>query len=106
PRLLSRRVQLVPQRLQLGLVLVPDDVDFCIGRNRLELYVWNALANEPVADVVVHRLSARRAAGDLAFFGLTIARVGEEIERVASAHDAGARKRKGDARGVDRDPPT
>ena len=45
-----------------------------------------------------------RGAGDLGFLELAFSRVGQQVVRIACAHDAGAGQRQRDARGVDRDP--
>ena len=50
------------------------------------------------------RLGARHGASDLGFLELAFARVGEQVERIARAHDASTGERQGDARGVDSDP--
>ncbi|KFB73207.1 MAG: hypothetical protein AW09_001544 [Candidatus Accumulibacter phosphatis] len=52
----------------------------------------------------MHRLRARRTAGDFGFLELAFAGIGQQVERIAGAHDAGARQRECNARGVDGDP--
>ncbi|CFP57404.1 Uncharacterised protein [Bordetella pertussis] len=64
----------------------------------------HALINEAMGDVVVSGLAGRRTAGDFGFLQLTFARIGEQVERIACAHDAGAGQRQRDAAGVDGDP--
>ena len=59
-----------------------------------------------MTDVTVGGLSGGDGAGDLGFLSLAVAGVGEEVERVASAHDTGAGEREGDAGGIDGDPAT
>ena len=92
------------QRLQLRLPLLPDDVDLGVVGDGLERDVRHALVDEAVADVAVHRLRARRGAGDFGFLDLAFAGVGQQVERIACAHDAGAGQRQRHARGVNRDP--
>ena len=104
PLLLERGVQLLAQRLQRRLPLVPDDIDLGVVGDRLERDVRHALVDEAVADVPVHGLRTRRGAGDLGFLELAFAGIGQQVERIARAHDAGAGQRQRHARGVDRDP--
>ncbi len=84
--------------------LLPDDVDLGVVGDGLQRDVRHALVDEAVADVAVHRLRTRRGAGDFGFLELAVAGIGEQVERIARAHDAGAGQRQRDARGVDRDP--
>ena len=49
-------------------------------------------------------LRTRRGAGDFGFLELALAGIGQQVIRIARAHDAGAGQRQRDARGVDRDP--
>ena len=44
-------------------------------------------------------------AGDLGFLALALGTVGQEVKRIAGAHDAGPGEGKRDARGVDGDQP-
>ena len=64
----------------------------------------HALIDEAVADVAVHRLRTRRGAGDFGFLELAFAGIGQQVKRIARAHDAGTGQRQRHARGVDRDP--
>ena len=102
--LLERSVQLLAQRLQLRLPLLPDDIDLGVVGDGLERDVRHALVDEAVADVAVHGLRTRRGAGDFGFLELAFAGIGQQVERIARAHDAGAGQRQRHARGVDRDP--
>ena len=56
PLLLECGVQLLAQRLQLRLPLLPDDIDLGIVGDGLERDVRHALIDEAVADVPVHGL--------------------------------------------------
>jgi hypothetical protein len=51
--------------------------------------VRHALIDEAVADVSMHGLRTWRGAGDFGFLDLTIAGIGQQIKRIARAHDAG-----------------
>src|SRR5690606_18009359 len=62
--------------------------------------------DEAVGDIAVGGLAGRRAAGDLGFLQLAFAGIGQQVVRVARAHDAGASERQRDAAGVDGDPAT
>ena len=64
----------------------------------------HALVHEAVADVVVGGRVGGRLAGDVGFFQLPVAAVGEQVPGIARPHDAGAGERQGDAGGVDGDP--
>ena len=67
--------------------------------------MWgDALVHEALADVVVRGHFRRGLASERGFFDLAVAAVGEQVVGVASAHDAGAGEREGDAGGVDGDP--
>ena len=90
PVLLERGVQLLAQRLQLRLPLVPDDIDLGVVGDGFERDVRHALIDEAVADVPVHRLRTRRGAGDFGFLDLALAGIGQQVKRIARAHDAGA----------------
>ena len=48
--------------------------------------------------------AGRNLALKLCFFGLAFGAVGEQIVRIASAHNAGASQSQGNARGVNSDP--
>ena len=104
PVLLERRVQLLAQRLQLRLPFVPDDIDLRVVGDGFERDVWHALIDEAVADVPVHRLRTWRGASDFGFLELAFAGVGQQVKRIARAHDAGTGQRQRHARGVNRDP--
>ena len=104
PVLLERGVQLLAQRLQLRLPLVPDDIDLGVVGDGLERDVRHALIDEAMADVAVHRLRTRRGAGDFGFLELAFAGIGQQVKRIARAHDAGTGQRQRHARGVNRDP--
>ena len=64
----------------------------------------HALIDKTVADIAVNRLAAGCRAGNFGLFGLALARIGQQVKRVACAHDAGAGQGQRDARGVDGDP--
>ena len=96
--------ELIEERTDLGLPALPDDVDLGIVGDGLEGDMRHALVDEAVADVATHRLGAGRGAGDFGFLELAVAGVGQQIERIACAHDAGPGQRQGDAGGVDGDP--
>ena len=83
------RVQLFAQRLQQGLVLVVNDVDFGVVGNAFERDVRYAFVNKALADVAKGGVAFGYGAGDFAFFGLALFAVGQQIEGVACAHDAG-----------------
>jgi hypothetical protein len=104
PGFVERGIQRFAQGFELRLPLLPDDVDLGVVGDRLERDVRHALIDEAVAEVALHRLRARRAAGDFGFLELAFAGIGEQVERIAGAHDAGAGQRECNARGVDRDP--
>ena len=101
---LSACVQLLAQRLQLRLPLVPDDIDLGVVGDGLERDVRHALIDEAVADVPMHGLRARRGAGDFGFLDLAFAGIGQQVIRIPRAHDAGAGQRQRHARGVNCDP--
>ena len=92
------------KRLQLRLPLVPDDIDLRVVGDGFERDVRHALIDEAVADVPVHGLRTRRGAGDFGFLDLAFAGIGQQVKRIARAHDAGAGQRQRHARGVNRDP--
>ena len=104
PRLAELRVELLAERLERLLPLLPDDVDLRVVRDRLQRDVRHALVDEAVANASVDGLRARRRPGELGLLELALARVGEEVVRIARAHDASTSKRERDARRVDRDP--
>jgi hypothetical protein len=104
PLLVERRVELFAERLKGLLPLLPNDVDLGVVRDRLQRDVRDALVDEAVADVVPHRLARRKRVSHLPFLNLAFPRIGQEVVRVAGAHDAGTGQCKGDARGVDGDP--
>ncbi len=56
PGFLQRGVQRFPQRPQLRLPLVPDDVDLRVVGDRFERDMRHALIDESVADIPVYRL--------------------------------------------------
>ena len=102
--LLERGVQLLAQRLQLRLPLVPDDIDLRVVGDGLEGDVRHALIDEAVADVPLHGLRTRRGAGDFGFLELALAGIGQQVKGITRAHDAGTGQRQRHARGVNRDP--
>ena len=104
PGLLERGVQLLAQRLQLRLPLVPDDIDLRVVGDGLERDVRHALIDEAVADVPLHGLRTRRGAGDFGFLELAFAGIGQQVKGITRAHDAGTGQRQRHARGVNRDP--
>jgi hypothetical protein len=86
------------------LVVVPDDVDFGVVGDGFECDVRDALIDEALADAAEGQRGGWRGAGDFAFFALAFGAVGEVVERIASAHDAGSGECEDDAGGVDGDP--
>ena len=66
--------------------------------------VRHALVDETLADVATGRRFGGCALRDLRFLALPLGAVGEQVPRIARAHDACPGERKGDARGVDGDP--
>ena len=104
PGSLERGVQRFTQRLQLRLPLVPDDIDLRVVGDGFERDVRHALIDEAVADVPMHRLRTRRGAGDFGLLELAFAGIGQQVKRIARAHDAGTGQRQRHARGVNRDP--
>ena len=71
----------------------------------LEGDVGDALVHEALADIVVRGRFRESLAGQLSFFDLAVAAIGEQVVVIAGAHDARAGEREGDAGGVDGDPP-
>lgn len=59
------------------------------------------LVDEAVAEVAISGLAGGEAMGNFSPLLLSFRAVGEEIVRVAGAHDAGAGQRQCDAGGVD-----
>jgi hypothetical protein len=106
PVLLQRCVELLPQRLEPSLPLVPDDVDLGVASDRLEGDVRDALVDEALTDAPVDRLSRLGRPTDLSLLGLALARVGEEVVGIPRPHDSGTGERERHPRGVDRDPTT
>ena len=104
PVLLERGVQLLAQRLQLRLPLVPDDIDLRVVGDGLERDVRHALIDKAVADVSLHGLRTRRGAGDFGFLELAFAGIGQQVKRITRAHDAGTGQRQCHARSINRDP--
>src|SRR5437899_12850697 len=64
PLLLQRGVELLAQRLQPRLPLLPDDVDLRVVGDGLERNVGYALVNEALTDVAMRRLRRGRGASD------------------------------------------
>ncbi|MBS1225690.1 MAG: hypothetical protein H6R24_2368 [Proteobacteria bacterium] len=100
----QRGVQLLAQRFQRLLPLVPDHINFGVVGDGFQGDVGDALVDEAMADVAVGGMRTGDAAGDFGFLELAFAGVGQQVERIARAHDAGAGQRQRDARGVDGDP--
>ena len=73
-------VQCFAQRLQIGLPLVPDDINLRVVGDGLERDVRHALIDEAVTDVPLHRLRTRRGAGDFGFLDLAFARIGQQVK--------------------------
>ena len=61
------------------------------------------LVYEALPDVAVHRLDGARA-GDFGLLDLAFAGIGQQVKRIARAHDSGTGQRQRHARGVNRDP--
>ena len=97
-------VQVVAQRLQRLLPALPDDVDLGVVGDRLERDVRHPLVDEPLPDVAVRRRLRGRLAGDLGFLALPLRTVGEQVVRVARAHDPRTGKSQRYSGGVDGDP--
>jgi hypothetical protein len=89
---------------QRFLPVLPDHVDLGVVGDRLQRDVRNPFVDEALADIAVSRGFLRRRASDLALFALPLGAVGEQVIRVARAHNPRSRQRQGHARGVDRDP--
>ena len=106
PRSVQSGVQLRPQRLQRLLPSFPDDVDLGVVGNRLERDVGYAFVDEPLPNIAVRGGFGRCNAGDLGFLALSLGAVGQQVPRIACAHDAGAGECQRDAGGVDGDPAT
>lgn len=70
-------IQLLAQRLQLGLPLVPDDVDLGVVGDGFQGDVRHALIDKAVADVALHRLAVGRRARGFGFLGLRLATINE-----------------------------
>ncbi len=107
-------VGLVVERLGVG-VAHDRPVDLFAGHalpdvgvvgDRLEHDVRHAPVDEALADVALGPVVGRCAAGQLGFLADAFLRVGEEVVGVLRRHQAGARQRQRDTRGVDRDPAT
>ena len=97
-------VEACAQRFGDRLPMLPDVVDARIVGDRLQGDVRHPLVDKAVTDVAAGRRLLRRRAGDLAFLALPLRAVGEQVIRVARAHDPRPRQCQCDARGVDRDP--
>ena len=72
--------------------------------DRLERDVRDALVDEALPHVAVCRRVRWRLARDLGFLALTLRAVGEEVVRLARAHDPGAGKCQRYSGGVDGNP--
>ena len=72
PRLAERRVQLLPQRLQLLLEALPDRVDLGVVGDGPERDVRHPLVNEALADVADGGRFRRSRARDLGFLLLAV----------------------------------
>ena len=57
-----------------------------------------------MTNVAMHGLRTRRGAGDFCFLDLAFAGVGQQVKRIACAHDAGTGQGQRHARGINRDP--
>ena len=97
-------VQGFAQRLQGLLPAFPDGVDLRVAGNGLERDVRHTLVDEAVSDVAMRGGFGRRDPGECGLLSLALGAVGQQVPRIAGAHDAGARKCQGDAGGVDGDP--
>ena len=104
PVLITGRRQPAAERRQPLLVLLPDDIDLGVVGDGLEGDVRHALVDEALPDVAVGWRLRRGPALHLRLLRLPLAAVGEEIVRVAGAHDPGAGQRQGHAGGVDGNP--
>src|ERR1035438_764285 len=91
---------MLAQRLKCLLPFLPDDVYLSIAGDGFEGDVGDAFVNEAMANVIVGRLDGRHRAGDFCLLDLALAAVGEQVERIACAHDAGTRKGEGNAGSV------
>ena len=104
PCFAERRVQSLPRQRQRLLPFVRDDVDLGVVGDGTRCNVRAPSVDESMADVAMCRCALGRRARDLAFFALAVNTVGEEIVRVACAHEARAGEGKRDPRCVDSDP--
>ena len=91
PLFVQRGVQLFAQRLQRGLPFLPDDVDLGVVGDRLQCDVGHALVDETMADAAVHGLFRGRRPGDLRFFELALAGIGEDVVGMPGTHNSSAR---------------
>ncbi len=89
PLLAQCFVQLFAQRLQLLLERVPDDIDLGVVGDGFQGDMGHALIDKTVADAAAGGLAGRSAAGDFGFLELAVAAVGQQVIRIARAHDAG-----------------
>ena len=64
----------------------------------------HALIDEAVADVPLHRLRTWHGESDFGFLDLAFAGIGQQVKRIACAHDAGTSQCQRDTRGINRDP--
>ena len=93
--ILKGSVQLVAERLECLLPLLPNDIDLGVICNRLEHDVRHALIDEAVADVPLHRLRTRRGAGDFGFLELAFAGISQQERRTSALRSRGRRLTRG-----------
>ncbi len=102
--LLERGVKLLAQRLERLLEFFPDDVDFGVVGDGFQRDVRDALIDEALTEIAVHRHGGGNGASDLGFFELAVAAIGEQVIRIACAHETRASESECDAGSIDGDP--
>src|SRR5215472_4753824 len=83
PLFLERAGELLAQRLQHTLPLVPDDVDLSVVGDGLEGDVRHAFVDESEANVAVNGLRTRRSVGYFGLLELAFAGISQQVIRVA-----------------------
>ena len=106
PRLAEFFVQQFAQRFQLLLGLLPDDIDLRVVGDVPQRDVRNALVDEPLSHAAIGTRFGRRAPLNLRLLRLPLRAIGQQVVRIARAHNAGAGQRERHPRGVYGDPAT
>ena len=83
----SRLVERRQRRLDLRLVLLPDDVDLRVVCDGFQRDVRDAFVDEAVPDIAVCRLLDEGAAADLRLFTKAFRRVGEQVVQIPRAQN-------------------